>query len=55
MLDIWRHIAEDNEAAADRFIDLITHYIRLLGKIRMPGRRRDDLRSGYRSFPVAST
>ena len=52
VLDIWRHIAEDNEAGADRFVDLITHYIRLLGENPHAGRRRDDLRAGYRSFPV---
>jgi toxin ParE1/3/4 len=51
-LDIWRRIAEDNEPAADRFIDLLTHHYRLLGEMPYAGRRRDEIRPGYRSFPV---
>ena len=53
VLNIWCRIAEDNEPAADRFIDLLTHHFRLLGDYPHAGRRRDELRSGYRSFPVA--
>ncbi len=45
-------IAEDNESAADRFIDLLTHHFELLGKNPYLGRSRDDVRTGYRSFPV---
>jgi len=41
--------AEDNEPAADRFVELLTHHSQLLGKHPYAGRRRDDLRS---SFPV---
>ena len=52
VLRIWRRIADDNEPAADRFIDLLTHHFRLLGDFPQAGRRRDQLRSGYRSFPV---
>jgi plasmid stabilization system protein ParE len=26
VLNIWRRIAQDNEPAADRFIDLLTHH-----------------------------
>lgn len=26
VLNIWRRIAEDNESAADRFIDLLAHH-----------------------------
>jgi len=52
VLNIWRRIAEDNEPAADRFIDLLTHHFRLLGDAPHAGRRRDELRRGYRSFPV---
>jgi plasmid stabilization system protein ParE len=29
---IWVHIAEDNENAADRFVDLLTRNFQLLGK-----------------------
>ena len=52
VLQIWRYIAEDNERAADRFIDLLTHHFELLGENPRAGRRRDELRPGYRSFPV---
>ena len=52
VLEIWRHIAEDNERAADQFIDLLTHYFGLLGANPRAGRPRDELRPGYRSFPV---
>jgi toxin ParE1/3/4 len=31
---------------------LLTHHFRLLGDNPRVGRRRDELRSGYRSFPV---
>ncbi|MGH9430533.1 MAG: type II toxin-antitoxin system RelE/ParE family toxin [Terriglobia bacterium] len=52
VLSIWQHIAADNEPAADRFIDLLVHHFRLLGDSPHAGRRRDELRLGYRSFPV---
>ena len=52
VLNIWRHIAGENEPAADRFINLLTHHFRLLGDNPHAGRRRDELRPGYRSFPV---
>jgi len=52
LLKIWQHIAEDNEGAADRFIDLLTHHFQLLRNNPRAGRRRDELRRGYRSFPV---
>jgi toxin ParE1/3/4 len=52
LLEIWRYIADDNETAADRFIDLLVQRFQLLGKNPHAGRSRDELRSGYRSFPV---
>ena len=52
VLNIWRHIAADNQDAADRFVDLLIHYFRFLGDTPSAGRRRDELRLGYRSFPV---
>jgi toxin ParE1/3/4 len=52
VIEIWRYIAEDSESAADRFIDLLTHHFRMLGDNPYAGRRRDELRLGYRSFPV---
>ncbi len=50
--DIWSFIAEKNEAAADSFIDRIIQTFELLGNNPYAGRSREDLRPGYRSFPV---
>jgi toxin ParE1/3/4 len=52
VLRIWQHIAKDNEAAADRFIDLLTRHFRLMGGMPYVGRQRDEIRSRYRSFSV---
>ena len=52
ILLIWSYIAKDNEQAADRFIDSLIQHFKLLGRNPHIGRRRDDLRAGYRSFPV---
>jgi toxin ParE1/3/4 len=52
VLNIWQLIASDDEAAADRFVELLTKYFRMLGDNPHAGRRRDELRSGYRSFPI---
>lgn len=46
VLNIWVRIAKDNEPAADRFIDVLTHHFRLLGDAPHAGRRRDKLRRG---------
>ena len=52
VLEIWQRIADDSEQAADRFVDRLTHHFQLLGDNPHAGRRRDELRRGYRSFPV---
>lgn len=52
ILDIWNYIAGDNVAAADRFVDALTRRFQVLGDNPYAGRARDDLRAGYRSFPV---
>jgi toxin ParE1/3/4 len=52
ILMIWSSIAESNETAADRFVDALTRRFRLLGENPYAGRTRDELRPGYRSFPV---
>lgn len=52
VLNVWQRIAEDSEPAADRFIDLLTNRFRLLGDMPHAGRQRDEIRPGYRSFPV---
>jgi toxin ParE1/3/4 len=52
VLSIWAYIAEDNEGAADHFFDLLTQHFAMLGKNPYAGRAREELRPGYRSFPV---
>lgn len=52
ILDIWNFIAADDEAAADRFVDALTRRFLVLGDNPYAGRARDELRPGYRSFPV---
>ena len=52
LIEIWTHIADNNEPAADRFINLLTSRFRLLAENPRAGRRRDELHPGHRSFPV---
>jgi len=52
LVEIWSYIAEDSEAAADRFIDLLVGTVRRLGQNPRLGRTRDDLRQGCRTFVV---
>jgi plasmid stabilization system protein ParE len=32
LLEIWQRIAEDDEPAAERFIDLLIHHFQILGE-----------------------
>lgn len=50
--DIWLAIAEDNLRAADKIIDRIDEVVRMLAEQPEAGKRRDELRSGIRYFPV---
>ncbi len=52
LLQIWNYIADDNDDAADRFISRLTTHFRKLGRNPYLGRSREELRRGYRSFPV---
>lgn len=52
LLGIWARIVADSESAADRFIDLLNYHFGVLSEFPEAGRRRDEVRSGYRSFPV---
>ena len=52
LIDIWVHIAIDNEPAADRFIDDIHSLIRKLAQFPLLGRATDHLHSGARSFAL---
>ena len=52
LLEIWLFIAEDNEDAADRFLDLLDQKCRHLAEYPLSGRSRQDLAPDLRSFPV---
>ncbi len=52
LLEIWFFIAEDNENAADRFLDLLAQKCDLLAENPKIGRAREELAPDLRSFPV---
>lgn len=52
--EIWLFIAQDNLAAADRFVDSLTDSFPPLASFPRLGRSREDLGPGLRSFPVKS-
>lgn len=51
ILDIWQFIAEDNIAAADRWIDRLDETLARCATQPKMGRARDELAPGLRSFP----
>ena len=53
-LDVWRHIAADNPAAADRLVDEIDERLRPLASAPNLGRARDDIAPNIRYFPVGN-
>lgn len=54
LLDIWKYIAAENEAAATRVIARINDIFDMLGAQPEAGRRRPELSEKLRSFPVAT-
>ena len=52
LAEIWEFIADDSDAHADAFIDLIDQKFQVLAQQPGIGRRRDELADGLRSFPV---
>jgi toxin ParE1/3/4 len=50
LIQIWSHIAIEDERAADRVLDAIDRKIRLLGRHPMLGRKREDIGGGVRSL-----
>ena len=49
---IWDQIADDDLAAADRWLDRLDRQLRLLATQPLMGRARNELAEGIRSFPV---
>lgn len=51
ILDVWDHLATDNPAAADRWVDEIDAALATLATQPMMGRARPELAADLRSFP----
>ncbi|MGO9271591.1 MAG: type II toxin-antitoxin system RelE/ParE family toxin [Terriglobia bacterium] len=51
---IWLYIAKESQSIerAERFLDRFTTFFSRLARNPYLGRQRDDLRPGYRSFPL---
>lgn len=52
LVEIWVHIAEDDVARADAFIDDVDAKFHLLAEQPMLGRSREELAPGLRSLPL---
>ena len=50
--ELWDHIADDDLAAADRWLERLDKQLRLLATQPLMGRARDELAEGVRSFPM---
>lgn len=51
LIALWEAIAGESPNAADRALDRIDDVFRLLAEHPEAGRRRDDIRPGFRLFP----
>jgi toxin ParE1/3/4 len=54
LLDIWRYIAQDSPATADRLLDRIRDTLSRLAAMPLMGQARFDLAPGLRMFPVGN-
>lgn len=54
LIQIWRYIAEDSEAAADRLLDRVYDVTRKLAAHPEAGRSRPELAAGLRSFTIGN-
>ena len=52
--EIWRYIARDNPAAADRMITALERQIGTLATMPGSGRKEPNLAADLRSFPVGN-
>jgi toxin ParE1/3/4 len=52
--EIWFHIAQDNQSAADRLIDTLYAKFQALAATPGIGRRREELLPGVRSLAVGN-
>ena len=54
LIDIWRYIAQDSPANADRMLDRINETLSRLSAVPFMGQARFDLAPGLRMFPVGN-
>jgi toxin ParE1/3/4 len=54
LIDIWRYIAQDSPANADRLLDRINETMSRLAAVPFMGQARFDLAPGLRMFPVGN-
>ena len=54
LLRIWEYIAQDNEEAADRFLDRVDEACKMLANNSLSGMHRAELAEGLRSLPVGN-
>ena len=55
LIDLWSYVADERSIeTADRLVDSISARFVLLSRHPHAGRRRDELRSGVRSFPIGN-
>ena len=52
LVEIWDYVADDSEARADAFVDMIDQKLLALASSPGMGRARDEIAEGLRSFPV---
>ncbi|WP_242217509.1 type II toxin-antitoxin system RelE/ParE family toxin [Shinella zoogloeoides] len=54
LVQIWRYIADDSEAAADRLLDRVVEVVRKLSAHPQSGRLRPELGENLRSFVIGN-
>ncbi len=54
LLDIWDYIADDSLQQADEFLDRLEGKLQTLARNPGSGRRREELLTGLRSFPLGN-
>ena len=54
--DIWLYVAKESQSIepAELFLDRFAVFFSRLAQNSYLGRRRDEIRPGYRSFPIGS-
>jgi toxin ParE1/3/4 len=54
LIEIWRFVAANDAAAADRLLDRIDEVFAMLSNHAFAGRARPELGPGLRCFPIGS-